>query len=549
MKSCTLTYWRSFLCHGFWLLALSFLFGSFSITRANDPKSLSSALDNLDEELTANRGILGFEQGRYAEALQQFGNKDEPGNGILYYRGLTLLALQRADEALRDLQIVKRAPGAPDEVQLDEAVAQLASGDPASAESTLKEYLDKHPDDPYAQYFLGVSRFRQKRYGEAIDNFKLASAETSLAPYLDFYQGLSAYSQGDASYTGWFNRFDDSGVAGGAPAGLIRQLNGIPTRPDSLPGQAAGFSQPALNGVTGPPADRRWNLALLTGYEYDTNVAIAPSIIPLGLGSNNHLKDSRWVVSSFGEYRLVQKEKWVLGLVGSTYDSFQFRLNQYNLQDYMGGVYSNHSLGENWIFGMRYEFHETLLHGRQFLTENRITPNLTYREGDMGHFTVFYEFNPVTVTGLALIPAQNRTGPVNTVGATQAFYLFEGAGRLYLNYLYQTAKTLGSDFDRATNSVDARLEVPLPFKIMGNIEARYFWDDYRFPNSLDFYGHKRTDGRIEARIGGQKFLNDHLSVRVEYIYTNNQSNVLNAFDQSFYSYNRGLLSALLIYDF
>jgi tetratricopeptide (TPR) repeat protein len=516
---------------------------------ADHPPSQSAASDALDAELGLNRGVMNFERGRYEEALREFGRARTAGSGALYYRGLSLMALERAKEALADLQNVRSTPGAPEEVQLDVAVARLATGDAAGAESVLKEYTANHPGDVYGQYFLGVARFRQKRYDEAIENFKLASAETTLAPYLDFYQGLASYAQDDTNYRELFNRFENSGEAVGAPAGLIRQLNGMPMRGDAVPGQAAGFNQPAVNGVTGPPADRRWNLAVINGYEYDTNVAIAPSIIPLGLGTNGNIPDSRWVISTFGEYRLVQREKWVMGLIGSTYDSFQFHVTQYNIQDYMGGVYSNIAAGKSWILGARYEFHETLLDGRQFIEEHRFTPNLTFKEGEFGHFTTFYEFNPVSVTGLALIPAQNRSGPVNTVGATQAFYLFNGAGRLYANYLYQTAKTLGTDFDRATNSVDARLEFPLPFRIVGNIEARYFWDDYRFPNSLDFLGRPRRDGRIEARIGFQKFLNQHLSVRAEYLYTNNQSNVRNLFDQSFYSYNRSVVSVLLVYDF
>jgi hypothetical protein len=297
---------------------------------------------------------MSFERGRYEEALQEFARAKAAGNGVLYYRGLSLLALERAKEALADLEQVHRSPGAPDEVQLDLAVARLADGDAVGAESALADYVSKHAGDVYGHYFLGVARFRQKRYDEAIASFKLASTDTTLAPYLDFYQGLSSYAREDANYRDLFNRFESSGAAEGAPAGLIRQLNGMPMRADAVPGQAAGFSQPTLNGVTGPPADRRWNLAFINGYEYDTNVAIAPSIIPLGLGSNGNIPDSRWVISTFGEYRLVQRERWVLGLIGSTYDSFQFHVTRYNIQDYMGGVYSNMALGERMILGARF---------------------------------------------------------------------------------------------------------------------------------------------------------------------------------------------------
>ena len=112
-----------------------------------------------------------------------------------------------------------------------------------------------------------------------------------------------------------------------------------------------------------------------------------------------------------------------------------------------------------------------------------------------------------------------------------------------------SARTVGSDFDRSTNTVDARVEVPMPWKSVFNAEARYFWDDYKHPNSLDFQGRVRRDERIEARAGFQKFFTPHLSTRIEYIYMNNDSNVENLFGASFYSFDRHVLSALLIYDF
>ena len=258
------------------------------------------------------------------------------------------------------------------------------------------------------------------------------------------------------------------------------------------------------NGVRGPNPDRRWNLAVLSGYDYDTNVALVPSLAftPVGLGSRGQARDSRWTLASFGDFRLVQNDDWVLGLIGSTYDTWQFNLSRYNFQDYMGGLYSNVALGPYWIFGTRYEFHESLLGGKQFATDHRLTPNITLREGAVGHTTAYYEFEALDITGIpVLVPAQNRSGTINSVGVTQAFYLMNGAGRLFLGYRYDRANTRGLDFDRETNQLDARLEIPLPWKTVANIECRYFFNNYLHPNSLDFFGRDRRDRTVEARAG------------------------------------------------
>jgi hypothetical protein len=270
----------------------------------------------------------------------------------------------------------------------------------------------------------------------------------------------------------------------------------------------------------------------------------------VGFGGNARPNDSRWSVSAFGEYRLVQNDRMVLGLIGSTYDTWQFRRSAYNFQDYMGGAYSNIALGERWILGGRYEFHESLLGGKQFSTDHRLTPNLTLREGSVGHTTAYYEYENADITNLpVLTPAQIRSSTINSVGITQAFYLMEGAGRLFFGYRFDQANARGSDYDRHTNQLNARLEIPLPGKVVADFGGRYFFDNYENPNSLDFFGRPRHDRRVEARVGAQKFLTRNLSVRVEYVYTNNDSNVQNLFNVSPFSYNRQVLSTLMVVDF
>lgn len=516
--------------------------------RADEPK-LASPPDAIAREVEVNRGIVDFEQGRFDQALDRLARAEPGRSGPAYYRGLALLALQRAEEALREFESVRGRPHAPAEVELDAGVASLAAGNPAGAELTLARYVNAHPDDPRGHYFLGVAQIRQRRYAEAMVQFDAASADASLAPYRDFYAGMASYARGDVGYRESLGRFGASANPGPA-ADLARRVAGssqaAPTPPGVAPSPWAGWGRPAA-----PPsrADRRWNLAILNGYEYDSNVALVPSITPLGLGGLGQNEDSRYVLAAFADYRLVQRDNLVVGLIGSTYDSFQFRLDEFNLQDYMGGTYANIALGERWILGNRYEFHETLLDGAQFAKDHRLTPNLTFREGRFGHTTAFYEFESIDINGFALSPRQIRSGDINSVGVTQAVYLFEGAGRLFLGYRYDSASTVGGDFDRRTSMINARIEAPLPWKMVGNVEYRQFFDDYLNPNSLDFFGRPRSDTRGEVRVGLQKFFDEHVSLRLDYTYIYNDSNVENLFKSSFYSYDRHVLSTMFVYDF
>ena len=502
---------------------------------------IAAEADPVARELEIARGILDFEAGHHGEAVDRLDRIGPDRPDASYYRGLALMALDRTDEALDELRRLRALPDAPPEVALDEAIALIDRGDTDAAGHLLTDYVGRHPDDPFGRAMLGVTLRRQGREAEASAAFvraaELAGPEPSNAAALSLISLDQAAS----------GRVLAENVGG--PLGDLSARN-APFRSPSVPVRGLG---PALPSGWGPPAnlnpeaDRRWNLAILTGYEFDSNVTLAPSIPLGGLGGFDQ-ESSRWTLASFGEYRIVQRPNAVVGLIGSTYNTFQFRLDDFNIQDYMGGAYGNLALG-NFILGGRYEYHETLLDGNQFTQEHRLTPNLTLLEGAFGHTTAYYEYDNIDINGFALVPAQIRTGSVNAVGVTQAVYLFEGAGRLFLGYRFQDYRAVGSDFDATSNMITGRVEVPLPWRVVANAEFRQFWDNYANPNSLDFFGRPRSDTRTEARVGFQKFLNEHLSLRVEYVYTVNDSNVENLFGTSLYSYDRHLLSTLLIYDF
>ncbi len=508
-------------------------------------------VDPVADEVNLERGIVAYQQGRYDQALERFDGIARTTPGASYYRGLSLLGLNRSDDALREFESLRNARGIPSEADLGVGVAHLARGDAQQAADALDSYLKARPDDRYGHYMMGVAMFRQGRIPDSREHFTKANGDPSLAPLLDPYKALVASVNTEEALPPLpalarieaASRPEDNTPR----SAFVNRMTSAPGGPGTIPGPGTTGVGGDTTGAANP--NRRWNLALVNGYEYDTNVALAPSIALTGLGTLNHKIDSRYQLATFGEYRLVQREDWVLGLIGSTYDSFQFRLPQFNIQDYMGGLYSNLSLGPKFILGGRYEFHETLLGGNQFTTDHRVTPNLTYRQGTFGHITTFYEFEALDVKGLALIPAQRRTGNINSLGLTQAVYLANGNGRLYFNYRYDNAQTQGTDFDRNTNQLGVRLELPLPGKMVLNTEFRQFFDNYNNPNSLDFLGHRRFDNRIEVRTGLQKFLTSNLSLRLDHVYTNNQSNVSNLFGTSFYSYHRNTLSTQLIYDF
>ena len=468
--------------------------------------------DAVAQELLLNKAMLSFSAGKYDDAITQFKSLKDPNDIATQY--LALSYLEQGDTVASLLALESAASSDKADADFGAGLKHFENREMPAAAAALRAYLDRHPGDDYARLLLGSALIagQDKEAGKR----------------------LVQQSSANEAFTLVAQRLDDLS----SDPGLAETYANSPTM-DYCADQCLDC-EAAL-------ADRRWNFTLLTGYQYDSNVVLSPEFI--GLGAPTNMSDSSWFVASFGDYRLIQEAEQTVGLIMSTYDNFYFQQSAFDLQDYMLGAYANTVLGCNWIGGIRYEFHETLLGNRQFATEHRLVPNLTYRQGDFGHLTFFYEFDGSDFNVAPLIPDLERSGTVHGLGATQAVYTFGGQGRIFLGYRFEEAFTQGSDFDRTTHMVTARVERPTSERSVVDCEVRQFWDDYQNPNSLDFLGRPREDQRTEVRAGIQYYMGSQASLRLDYTFINSNSNVSNLFDVHFYQYNRHLVTPTFIYDF
>ena len=460
--------------------------------------------DSVLSELLLQEVIIAFDHQDYAAALQIL-DEMPASPASEYYRGLCLLRTGAPAAAVNVLQAVRDDGETPEELRLDTSIALLKSGRPGMAAAELDDMLSFDPENGHARYFLGLAMYEQGDNESAREHIELAAQfDETLEPYRDAFR---AYDQ-------------------------------------RLGAAALGGYQPLQAPQSEP---RRWNLSFLTGFEYDSNVPLTP--VFSGLGGNIEREDSRMVVGLFGDYRFIQDSDEVVGVTGSAYTNFHFDLDQFDVQTYSTSAYWNRAFGD-WIAGVTYSFGETLLDRSQFATSHRLTGSVTKRWEECGHTTGFYEYEYLDLAGLSLIPAQNRTGHTNSVGVTQAWYFGpQNLGRIYAGYRFDNTDAYGSDFDMNSHMLNARVEYPIFEDLVVDAEARQFWDEYSNGNSLDFFERSREDQRLELRTGIQKYINQNTSLRVDYTYVDSDSNVANLFGVDFYSYQKHVLSALLIYDF
>lgn len=478
-------------------------------------------------ELARARAIQAYNDGRHQDASRLLADPTLANDSIaLYYRGL--LAMQASDPALAANRIAQavQAEEAPDDALLLLGVNQLLSDAAPESLENLRHYEQRRPDDDFAAFFSGMAFTANgltsegdTRLQRAVDNPFVGPVAESRLNQLQQNRGLST------------------------PYG---------SQPTTMTGQGMGEAYcdaclDTCDGLGDAAARDPWSLTMLLGYQYDSNVTNAPVI--RGLGSGQDIADSAATLTLFSDYLLLDGPTYNLGLISSFFGSFHADANDFDVQDYMGGFYSNRLLSENTMAGIRYEFHETTLDYSHFASQHRVTPNLTWLMGDFGHLTSYYEFEHIDFDATPLINALDQDNVTHGIGLTQAIYTQGLDGRFYVGYRYETSDADGSDFDRDTHMVTARYENPLNRCTIFDIEARYFWDDFDFGNSLDYLGRPRADERFEFRTGLQWARTERSSLRFDYTYVDSDSNVSNLFGVHFYQYDRHTVSVQYVYDF
>lgn len=467
---------------------------------------------SISEELDLAKSVRDYNARQYDRALERLNAPEFQENLVArYYSGLAALASGRGTEAVEELKYVSGLSNAPAEAYLDLGAAQLAAGDGEGAVTSLTTFESIQPTNSTGQILLAMALKQTGRGGEASARFQVAA--------------------GDPSFRG-----------------LALGFLSPPSQP-MLPGSPASYPVQCAPHVcqTKSAADKWWNLTLLTGYQYDSNVTLAPEFV--GLGSGQDIRDSSAIVALFGDVRLFDRDTWNLGLVTSAFGTFHDEATQFDVQDYMGGVYSNRIIAPNLMAGIRYEFHSTQLDYQLFSSQHRIAPNITRLMGDLGHLTAYYEFENQQFEDPGLIQALDRDSNINALGLTQAFYTGNGDGRLFFGYRYEEADADGNDFDRATHMANVRVEKPLNDCLIVDAGYRHFWDNYDDPNNLDFAGRRRVDRRNEVRAGIQFTKSASESIRVDYTFIDSESNVQNLFGVNFFEYDRHLVSVQYVIDF
>jgi tetratricopeptide (TPR) repeat protein len=489
------------------------------------------------------------------------------------------------------------------EIRFQEGLLLYQRGQLPQAESDFKQVIAGDAGDADAWYYLGLSQLDQNRPADAVASFDqsirldptsdevraaratanirlknydavkedLAVLEPdpkwrTLVPYL---RGQMYYQQGDLDAAA--REFAAAKAAGGTeavPAGFYEGLTYIRMR--ELVRARRTFQDASLSADRDPTVvsaarqldavlaaqqqtTKRWEVQLTLGYEYDTNVIQIGTNVPTP-GEISDEEDGRFVLQPRGSYSFIRNDRLEVGLEGSGYFTWQNDLSDFDVASYQAGPFVNYKLRENLYASARYSFNYVELGHDPFLKRNVITPQLTLVEPKFGYTSLYYQFQTRQFDEVPISAAEDRDGPVHSVGLVQGFTLpeiFRGAGEstLELSYRFERQETDGSDYQGNFHSLGATFYAPLPvWKLRADAGVTFDFENYDNPNTLDSDRDRRRDFEFDITAGLTRQINKYMAARVDYSYTRRDSNIVSA-GQDIFDYDRHILGVRLIFSF
>jgi Tfp pilus assembly protein PilF len=487
------------------------------------------------------------------------------------------------------------------EIRFQEGLLRYNTGRLQQAESDMKAVLASDPADTEAYYYLGLAQLDQKRPEDAVDNFSQAlrldpsfeeiyaararaylrmgrfdEAEADINQLrnprfeneVHYLRGLLAYGRNDLQTArNEFAAARQAGSVEATAAGFYEGLTYLRMRElvrarSSFRDSALGNTDPTLAAASRQldavlsveqGARKPWEAQLTIAYEYDTNVIQIGSNIPLPGGISNQ-SDSRIVFQPRGSYSFVQRDPWEVGIEGNGYFSWHFDLADFDIASYQAGPFVNWHFSENWFLSARYGFNYVELGHDPYLTRHVITPQLTYLEKNFGYTSAYYQFETRQFDEDVTTPELDRDGQIHAIGLVQginlpAFFRDAGPANLELSYRFEDQIADGSDFDGLFHTLGVTMYVPLPvWKLRADVGLSGSYDDYSHPNSLDDDGDERQDLEWNFSAGLTRQFTKNIAVRVDYSYTDHNSNVKTGGVRP-YEYDRNQAGIRLIISF
>jgi tetratricopeptide (TPR) repeat protein len=490
------------------------------------------------------RGLIPFSDGQWEEAYRLFDQAVQAdGNDAVawYYRGLTQARLQHTGEAITDLERALALDPSLPHAALDLGIVYFDTGQYTDAKKWLERAYQQGSERRVCEFFLGVTSYRLGDDAAALVYLNDATADPEVRAAARYYLGLVRSRQGD----------------GAAASEAFTQV--AKEQPQSEIGRAAqGYRAPEarqpLPMLIGRP-QKPWSVYGKVGFEYDSNVLIAPSNSALKASQGiSRESDGRAVLGGGGGYTLLDTN---LGSAYASYDFYQsihFHLTEFDLQGHRLRLDLASQPGTvRYGISGTYDFYA--LNYRAFFQEGLGTPWVAVNERDNAATQLYY-----TARGRDFFQAPyqpSRDAVDQAVGLRQVVALGAADRVLSLGYQFDSEDTVAHgqpgqpvicspttqtsgcgarDFEYNGNQFDVGLAALLFGVARGQLAYQFRLEDYQFPNSRVDFAKRRHDNEHQIALALEHDLTAELTLTFDYVGVINNSNIDN------FQYDRNIVS-------
>ncbi len=491
------------------------------------------------------------------------------------------------------------------EILFNEAQLRYTRGELQAAERSFAQLTEENPADVQAWYFLGLSRLDQGRPADALEalneslrldpsltevyaarakahiqlrNFDDARSDIAVFERDPKWEAQAAYLNGQLYYAEGnleqaAEQFRIAREAGGVEQASAEFYEGLTyLRMRELVRARSIFRESGLGADRDPTvaaasrqldavlaaqqrAARPWEFQISAGVEYDSNTILLGSNVALP-GDIAGKEDWRFVVQPRGSYSLYRNRNLDFGIEGNGYFTWQNDLQDFNIFSYQGGPFLNYRVSDHVFASVRYGYNYIEFGHEKYLTRHVATPQVTIVYPNRGYTSAFYQFQDKEFADAPFTPALERDGQNHVIGIVQGITLpalFGDEGKtstLELSYRYDMQRTDGTDYDGAFHVFGVTYYTPLPlWDLRADVGVTVALENYDNPNSLDANQSEREDVEISLTAGLTKELFKNASLRVDYTYTDRDSNVQTAFQQHPFDYDRHRVGVRFIYSY
>lgn len=400
------------------------------------------------------------------------------------------------------------------------------------ASDALEPLLKRYPNDPLLLRYRAMTLDRLGRSKEAVAQFgEILKLDPNHVPTRYFLgQAYARAGQMDKATEQW------RWVVQNSPVAEYKQW-----------AKTALARGGAVVAEIPPVAPKRWFLAGIAGWEWDSNVTLKPN--DKALANSGDQNADRFLLNLRLGYHLLQERQRALDLLYTArqslhdddLDDFNFTSQEASLDAHKRGTFFSRDV----TWGGRYDAEVGFLEGDLFSYTNRLTLTADSRWTPRTRTVLTNRLGWINFGPDGSNPPQtSRDGFYGDIGVTQYLYTADFQRHLFLTEEYNDARARGGNFERRGTTTRIGIHTPLPWfnRVEADLATGFRWNKYpRFSSLSTLDTARRLDTVWDFYMGLTYPVNPKLSTRVFYRFVDAKNR------NDFFEYDRHVSGVQLLF--